>query len=54
MCRLCNMQVDPWKASCQAQEDRFLSEGEGRERIVQNNVAIANQRALQVGFTTFR
>jgi len=55
MCRLCNIQVDPWKAARhKSKRTDFCREREGRERIVQTNAAIANHRALQVGFTTFR
>eukprot|EP00985_Skeletonema_marinoi_P029979 scaffold29926_cov138-Skeletonema_marinoi.AAC.1 len=49
-CRLCNMQADPQLAA-KHENSRFCREG--RERIVQTNAAIANQRALEVGFTAY-
>eukprot|EP00985_Skeletonema_marinoi_P018747 scaffold10564_cov149-Skeletonema_marinoi.AAC.1 len=49
-CQLCNMQADPRRAASH-ENSRFCREG--RERIVQTNAAIANQRALEVGFTAY-
>ena len=49
-CQLCNMQSDPRKA-VRHEGSKFCREG--RERIVQTNAAIANQRALEVGFTAY-
>eukprot|EP00985_Skeletonema_marinoi_P020434 scaffold12160_cov75-Skeletonema_marinoi.AAC.6 len=49
-CQLCNMQADPEKA---ARHERSKFCREGRERVVQTNAAIANQRALEVGFTAY-
>ena len=54
MCRLCNMQADPGKTARHESESERDSAGRGREeRIVQTNAAIANQRALEVGFTAY-
>lgn len=49
-CRLCNMQADPRLASVH-EESNFCREG--RERIAQANAAMANLRALDVGFTAY-
>eukprot|EP00984_Skeletonema_dohrnii_P024617 scaffold13763_cov160-Skeletonema_dohrnii-CCMP3373.AAC.1 len=49
-CQLCNMQADPQRA---ASHEKTKLCREGRERIVQTNAAIANQRALEVGFTAY-
>ena len=49
-CQLCNMQADPQRAASH-EKTKFCREG--RERIVQTNAAIANQRALEVGFTAY-
>eukprot|EP00985_Skeletonema_marinoi_P006725 scaffold2929_cov138-Skeletonema_marinoi.AAC.1 len=51
------MQADPGKTARHESErsrSRFCREGrEEEERIVQTNAAIANQRALEVGFTAY-
>ena len=49
-CHLCNMQTDPRWA---ARHERSKFCRTGRERIVQTNANIANQRALEVGFTAY-
>ncbi len=48
MCQLCNMQTDPRRTAKHKRSQWFC--WEGKERIVQTNVAIANQPALNVGF----
>lgn len=49
-CQFCNMQSDP-KIAAKHEETKYCREE--RERIVQANAAIANLRALDVGFTAY-